>query len=356
MPPEATAVMTAEQWVVTPTPSEVEASPRRAELLRVDGLSITVGSQHLTAVREVSLRIEQGQALGLVGESGSGKTLTCRAILGALAPGCSVASGEISLGGESLIGLSARAWQDIHGNHLAAVFQDPASYLNPSLTVGRQLSEVLRVKLGLSRRDAHRRAIELFDSVELSDPARVYDQYPAELSGGMIQRVAIAIALSCDLDLLIADEATTALDVTVQAEILDLLAALRRDRGLSILLVSHDLGVISEVCDSVVVFYGGEVVESGPVEQILNNPRHPYTQALVRVAAGGGAADPFPTIEGQPPTVAEAIRGCRFAARCEFAAAGCRTSAVSLRSIADDHVVRCVRADELGPHLVSRPT
>jgi peptide/nickel transport system ATP-binding protein len=282
-----------------------------------------------------------------VGESGSGKTLTCRAILGALATGSVLTAGSIALEGDSIVGLSPREWRHLHGTKLAAVFQDPASYLNPSVSVGHQLAEVLRVKLGLSRRDAHARAIELFRNVELKDPGHVYHQIPSELSGGMIQRVAIAIAIACDPALLVADEATTALDVTVQAEVIDLLAKLRRERGLALLFVSHDLGVISEVCDSVVVFYSGQIVEQGPVAEILTRPRHPYTQALVRIASAGlDPKDRFATIEGQPPVLAAQIEGCRFADRCPFVEDRCRVAAVNLRSAGHDHVARCIRVEE----------
>jgi peptide/nickel transport system ATP-binding protein len=327
--------------------SLLEERPPAEDLLRVDGLSVRVGPRQLPALRDVSFRIHRGEAIGLVGESGSGKTLTCRAVLGALAPGCTLDSGSITLESQSLVGLSPREWQQLHGSTLAAVFQDPASYLNPSVAVGKQLIEVLRVKLGLSRSAAFRRAIELFQAVELRDPHHVYYQLPAELSGGMIQRVALAIAISCSPDLLVADEATTALDVTVQAEILDLLKALREDRGLSLLFVSHDLGVVSEVCDTVVVFYAGEIVEQGPVDEILSRPRHPYTKALVQVAAAGREdVRRFATIDGQPPSLAEKIHGCRFAARCPMAEEGCRTAPVDLVSVGREHSARCIRIDE----------
>ena len=203
--------------------------------------------------------------------------------------------------------LSRRGWERLHGTGIGAVFQDPASYLNPSLTVGSQLTEVLRVKQGLPRREAHRKAIELFTAVGLRQPERVFHQIPAELSGGMLQRVMIAIAISCDPRLLIADEATTALDVTIQAEIIELLRDLRDQRGLAVLFVSHDLAVIRELCDRVVVFYAGEVVESGPVEEIIERPRHPYTQALLRVASVGDfSRRELEVIPGQPPQVGAA--------------------------------------------------
>jgi peptide/nickel transport system ATP-binding protein len=354
MPPEASVLSVSElvHEVVEFKESDwVRCDDDANDLLSVEGLSVAVGPQNLLAVRDVSFRVRAGEAVGIVGESGSGKTLTCRAILGALAAGSVLTEGSIVLEGSSVVGLSKREWQQLRGTKLAAVFQDPASYLNPSVSVGHQLAEVLRVKLGISRHDAHSRAVELFRDVELKDPEHVYHQLPSELSGGMIQRVAIAIAISCDPALLVADEATTALDVTVQAEVIDLLAKLRRERGLALLFVSHDLGVISEVCDSVVVFYSGQIVEQGPVKELLTQPSHPYTQALVRIASAG--VDPeerFATIEGQPPALAAEINGCRFEARCPFAEDRCRTSPVNLRRAGFDHVARCVRVEEAVGH------
>ena len=257
------------------------------DLLRLDDLHISVHSGAATAVRGVSLRVRAGEIVGLVGESGSGKTLTCRAALGVLPAGCAVERGTVSFGGADVTSLPRRDWERLHGSQLGAVFQDPASYLNPVLTVGGQLAEVLRVKLGLGRRAAHHRALELFEAVGLRQPERVCRQIPAELSGGMRQRVMIAIAISCDPKLLVADEPTTALDVTIQAEVLELLRRLRDERGLAVLFVSHDLAVITQLCDRIVVFYAGEIVESGPAREIAERPRHPYTQALLRVASVG---------------------------------------------------------------------
>ena len=219
------------------SPPEPAADP----VLTVDGLHITVGGGRTEAVRDVSFTVRAGEAVGLVGESGSGKTLTCRSVLGALPPGCSVSAGSATLSGTELTDLDRRGWERLRGVRLGAVFQDPASYLNPSLTVGRQLAEPLRVRQGLSRADARARAVELFAAVGLHRPEQVYHRYPHELSGGMLQRVLIATAVAGDPDLLVADEATTALDTVVQAEVLDLLGRLRAERGLALLLVSHDL-------------------------------------------------------------------------------------------------------------------
>ena len=255
-------------------------SDTAAPLLRVTNLRVSTGTADL--VRGVSLEVHRRGSLGIVGESGSGKSLTCRSILGILPPGLTVADGEISFDGISLTDLSYNDWLPLRGNRIAAVFQDPSSYLNPSISVGKQLVEVLRVKSGLRRRAAYTRAIELFVSMGLRNPEVVFWQYPFELSGGMLQRVLIAVALSGDPDLLIADEATTALDVTVQAEVLDVLSDLKQSRDLALILVSHDLAVVAQVCDSVIVMKDGEIVEAGPTSEVLRNPQHPYTQLLVK--------------------------------------------------------------------------
>jgi peptide/nickel transport system ATP-binding protein len=315
------------------------------DLLCLDDLHVSVHDGAATAVRGVSLRLRPGEIVGLVGESGSGKTLTCRAVLGVLPPGCAVESGTVSFGGVDVTSLSRRGWERLHGSHMGAVFQDPASYLNPVLTVGNQLAEVLRVKLGLGRRAAHRHALELFEAVGLRQPERVFHQIPPELSGGMLQRVMIAIAISCDPQLLVADEPTTALDVTIQAEVLELLRDLRDQRGLAVLFVSHDLAVITQLCDRIVVFYAGEIVESGPAGEITERPRHPYTQALLRVASVGDfRRRKLEVIAGQPPAVGADIQGCRFAARCPVAVPECGAGPIGAVQVGDQHQVRCVRA------------
>jgi peptide/nickel transport system ATP-binding protein len=318
-----------------------------SDLLSLDDLHISVHHGAATAIRGVSLGIRPGEIVGLVGESGSGKTLTCRAALGVLPAGVTIDHGSMTFAGHDLTTLSRRGWEEVHGSHMGAVFQDPASYLNPTITVGHQLAEVLRVKLGLSRRAAHQRSVELLSAVGLHQPEHVFHQIPAELSGGMLQRVMIAIAISCDPELLVADEATTALDVTIQAEIIDLLRRLRDERGLAVLFVSHDLAVVAELCDRVVVFYAGEVVESGPAAEIIERPRHPYTQALLEVASVGDfRRRELQVIAGQPPPVGADIAGCRFAERCPLAADVCRTGPIAPVAVGEEHQVRCVRAQE----------
>ncbi|MFC9324264.1 ABC transporter ATP-binding protein [Kitasatospora sp. NPDC057015] len=328
-------------------PNTAAASPG-APVLTVEGLHITVGSGRAEAVRDVSFRVRAGEAVGLVGESGSGKTLTCRSVLGVGAPGVAVSAGRIDLAGTELTALSARAWEQVRGSRLGAVFQDPASYLNPSITVGRQLAEPLRVRLGLNRAAARERAVELFASVGLHRPEEVYHRYPHELSGGMLQRVLIAIAVAGEPELLVADEATTALDTVVQAEVLELLARLRTERGLALLLVTHDLAVVAEVCDRILVFYAGEIVEDGPTAEVVAAPAHPYTEALLRVASiGDWRRRDLAVIPGRPPEAGAAPAGCRFAERCAFATAACTDGPVPLTVRADGRRVRCTRADEL---------
>jgi peptide/nickel transport system ATP-binding protein len=330
------------------------SSPEAAadSVLVLDNLHVTVHHGAATAVRGVSLGVKAGEVVGLVGESGSGKTLTCRAALGVLPQGCDIEQGTITFGGEDVTSLPRRGWERIHGGGIGAVFQDPASYLNPSLTVGRQVAEVLRVKRGLFRRQAKRRAMELFMAVGLHDSERVYDQIPAELSGGMLQRIMLAIAISCEPKLLIADEATTALDVTIQAEIIELIRDLRDRSGLAVLFVSHDLAVIRELCDRVIVFYSGEVVESGTVEEIIEHPVHPYTQALLRVASVGDfRRRELQVIAGQPPGVGERLAGCAFAPRCVAATEKCRAAPVPLTQCSSTlagtrREVRCVRSGD----------
>jgi peptide/nickel transport system ATP-binding protein len=249
-------------------------------LLSVRNLQLgVVGGQRL--VHGVSFELRAGGTLGIVGESGSGKSLTCHSLLGILPPGLEVIGGSALYRGVDLTRLSRRGWKPLRGTQISAVFQDPASYLNPSIPVGRQLAEALRASLKLSRAQAYERGLELMTKIGLRNAEAVYRQYPFELSGGMLQRVLIAIAVCAGPELLIADEATTALDVTVQAEVLDLLAELKRELNLALILVSHDLAVVAQVCDNVIVMRHGEIVEAGTTAQVLADPKHPYTRSLV---------------------------------------------------------------------------
>ncbi|PPJ22618.1 ABC transporter ATP-binding protein [Nocardia nova] len=316
-------------------------------VLRVDGLNVDVAGGR-RALRDVSFQIRRGETVALVGESGSGKTLTCRAILGLLPPAAGITSGTVTLGsGEAAVELTTArpaTWRRLRGIRLAAVFQDPGSYLNPSLTIGYQVAEQLRVRGGLGRPAARERGRELLREVGIHDAERVERLYPFQLSGGMLQRVLIAVAISLDPELLIADEATTALDTVVQAEILELLERLQRHHRLSLLLVTHDLAVVARTSHRVMVMYAGELVESGPTEEVLRNARHPYTQALLRVASlGDWSRRTLETIDGQPPAAGEEIGGCRFAARCPHSGPGCADGVIPLREVGTDHLARCVR-------------
>ncbi|MFJ3799198.1 ABC transporter ATP-binding protein [Streptomyces sp. NPDC090088] len=257
------------------------SAPAADPVLSLRGVRITDQAQGREIVHGVSFDLAPGRTVGIVGESGSGKTLTCRAALGILPPHFEVTEGTIEIAGTDIATLSARRWTELRGTTVSAVFQDPASYLNPSIRVGAQIAEVVRVKLGVKRREARQRALDLLDAVRLRDPELVYGQYPHELSGGMLQRVLIATAVAADPLVLIADEATTALDVTVQAEILDLLADLRERTGLALALVSHDLALVAQWCDEVLVMRRGEVVEQGPTHTVLREPRHDYTRLLI---------------------------------------------------------------------------
>ncbi|MFE2636649.1 ABC transporter ATP-binding protein [Streptomyces scopuliridis] len=328
-------------------------------VLTVDGLDVTV-SGGARAVRGVSFTVGRGEAVGLVGESGSGKSLTCRSALGVLPAGCAVSGGRITLGAAGtepaadLTAFTRKQWNAVRGSRIGAVFQDPASYLNPSLTVGRQLAEQLRVGGALSRRAAHARAVELFAAVGLHRPEEVFHQYPHELSGGMLQRVLIAVAVSCTPELLIADEATTALDVVVQAEILELLQRLRAEQGLALLLVTHDLAVVAESCDRILVMYAGEIVEDGPTAEVLAAPAHPYTEALLRVASiGAWGRRELDIIPGRPPETGAVLPGCRFADRCAHAIARCTEGPIALHTLDDGRKARCLRPagllDEVPP-------
>ncbi|MCQ4213013.1 ABC transporter ATP-binding protein [Streptomyces longispororuber] len=255
--------------------------PTAAPVLSVRDVHITDRASGREIVHGVSFDLTPGRTVGIVGESGSGKTLTCRAALGILPPHFEVTAGSIEIAGTDITTLTPARWTALRATTISAVFQDPASYLNPSIRVGAQIAEVLRVKTGLTRREARDRTLELLRAVHLRDPELVRVQYPHELSGGMLQRVLIAAAIAAGPRILIADEATTALDVTVQAEILDLLADLRERTGLALVVVSHDLAVVAQLCDEVLVLRHGEVVEQGPVRSVLHDPRHDYTRLLI---------------------------------------------------------------------------
>jgi peptide/nickel transport system ATP-binding protein len=320
----------------------------RPELLVVDDLSIElfIGGRASPVVDSVSFSVARGQSLGVVGESGSGKSMTALALLGLLPRSARVASGSVRLNGTELAGAGERQLQAVRGRHVGMVFQDPMSSLNPALRIGDQITEGIRRHTHLSRRGARTRAIELLDEVGIPNAARRLDDYPHQYSGGMRQRVMIAIALSCNPSLLIADEPTTALDLTVQASILKLLARLRDERGLALILITHDLGVMAQMVDEVMVMYAGQVVERAETMELFESPEHPYTEALTGLIPAWD--DPavrhgrFPTLPGQPPSATELSDGCRVAARCPYAGdeSGCEEGRLVLRETSPGHWVR----------------
>lgn len=332
------------------TPAALAAQPPAAQppaeqLLDVRGLTVTLnGPAGATPlVRDVTLSIGRGEIVGLLGESGSGKSMLARAILGLLPAGIGISSGQILLDGRDIAGLGERELRDVRGVRLAAVFQDPMASLSPVHTIGKQLTEPLRVHFKMDRRRARERAAELLTRVGVVNAESRLDDYPHQFSGGMAQRVAIAIALASAPDIIIADEATSALDVTTQAQVLDLLLDLRAEFGLSILLITHGLGVAAEACDRVAVMYAGEIVEVSDVAALFDRPRHPYTAALLAANPTRDLeGDRLPTIPGVVPLAGQWPSGCHFAARCEFATAACEVAAIAMT---DD--VRCVRVHEL---------
>ncbi len=297
-------------------------------LLEVDGLRVALraGSGLLTVVDGVDYRVEQGEVFGVAGESGSGKTMSMLALLGLLPEGARV-EGQVRFEDRDLLGLSRSQLRRISGRELSMVFQDPLTSLHPMLTIGRQLSEHVRRHLGLDRRSAERRALELLAQVRIPDGAAALRAYPHQFSGGMRQRIAIAIALACGPKLLVADEPTTALDVTVQAGILRLLDRLRREHELAVVLITHDLGVMSAIADRVSIFYAGRVVESGSCEEVIRTPRHPYTRALLDALPHPEAPrdQRLVAIPGSPPHPGAIPAGCAFNPRCGFAQESCRS-------------------------------
>ncbi|MFB6080081.1 MAG: ABC transporter ATP-binding protein [Haloferacaceae archaeon] len=292
-------------------------------LLRVSDLTTRFHTDEgvVRAVEDVSFDVRAGETVCLVGESGSGKTVTAESITRLVECPPGEIGGEVWFRGENLVTASERRLRDLRGAEIAHVFQNPQDALNPVYTVGTQVGEVLRIHEGVSRRAARKRAIDLLDRVDIPDPASTVDAYPHELSGGMKQRVLVAVALAGNPDLLIADEPTTALDVTIQAGILDLLADLQAEFDMAVLFITHDLGVVARIADRVVVLYAGRVMERGPVEAIFRDPAHPYTRALLACLPGRGR--PSQSIGGGLPDPTDPPDGCRFAPRCPFAVEDC---------------------------------
>ncbi len=297
------------------------------------------------AVDGVSFEVEEGSVLGIVGESGCGKSVTSLSIMGLVQSPGRIVSGSIHFDGRNLTTLPEKELEDIRGKQIAMIFQDPMTSLNPTLTIGTQIMETLRRHRGLSTAEARTRAIELLEEVHSPDAARRLKDYPHRFSGGMRQRVMIAIALSCNPKLLIADEPTTALDVTVQAGVLELLDELRREHGMTMIIISHNMGVIAETAEEVLVMYAGQVVEQASVTAVFDRPEHPYTEALLGSLPDIEDKDPrhgrLSTIPGRPPDLLAPPEACRFAARCKYAGIdSCSTVAPELREIRPGHWVR----------------
>ncbi|GAA1084254.1 MULTISPECIES: ABC transporter ATP-binding protein [Pseudonocardia] len=326
-------------------------------LVDVRGLTVQfrTGRGTVRAVNDVSWQLREGEILGIVGESGSGKSVTARAVMGMLRSPGRVDSGVVELGGRDLLGLDELQLCEVRGRDMAMVFQDPQAALNPVMRVGEQIAEALLVH-GASRSAARARALELLAQVGIPDVERTADLYPHEFSGGMRQRVVIAIALANKPRLLIADEPTTALDVTIQAQILELLVELRRELGIAIVMITHDMGVVAELCDRMLVMYGGRVVESGPVADVFAAPRHPYTHALLgAVPRADAGSDALPAIPGSPPDPARLPTGCAFHPRCAVAEPQCATTRPELTTRDGDRTAACW-VSERGDTVTVLPT
>jgi peptide/nickel transport system ATP-binding protein len=318
-----------------------------APLLEVRDLRVRFASDagENLAVDGVSFSLERGTTLGLVGESGCGKSVTSLAIMGLVQQPPGKVEGSVSFEGRDLLGLDSAAMRDLRGNRMAMIFQEPMTSLNPAFTIGDQIGEAVVRHRGASKAQARERAIEMLRKVGIPSPERRVDDYPHKLSGGMRQRAMIAMALACDPHLLIADEPTTALDVTIQAQILDLMRALRQESQAAILLITHDLGVIADLADEVVVMYAGQVVERAPVRRLFAMPQHPYTVGLLgSIPKLHQPAARLAAIDGMVPDMRRPPSGCRFAARCPFALPACVAGPPPLVEVSGGHFSRCIRA------------
>ncbi|MDX5381514.1 MAG: ABC transporter ATP-binding protein [Rhodobacterales bacterium] len=318
-----------------------------APLLDIRNLSLAVphGRSSFPILREVSFQIMPGEAYGLVGESGSGKSVTSLATMGLLKKPLKVTGGEILFQGRDLLKLGRREMRKLRGDRIAMIFQEPMTALNPLATVGRQIAEMYVLHQGKSWDEAGKLAIEALASVRVPNPDRRATNYPHQMSGGLRQRVMIAMALANDPELLIADEPTTALDVTIQAQILDLMRELQDDTGAALLMITHDLGVVAEIADDVAVMYAGRIVESGPVGRIFDEPQHPYTLGLMgSMPAIAGRQGRLLTIPGAVPLPASMPQGCRFASRCPFVQDACRSTRPDLSDMGGGQRVACLRA------------
>jgi len=322
----------------------VSASPE--PVLAIEGLRVEFDMPfgRLVALRGASLAIHPGEIVGLVGETGSGKTLVCRSVMRLMPPRGRIVDGRITFDGRDVLAMNTRELRNFRAHDVGMVFQDPFSTLNPVLRIGNQVAETLRVNFGLKKADAQAQAVELLRDVGISDPERRALSYPHEFSGGMRQRVMIALATASQPRVLLADEPTTALDVTTQAQILDLLVKLSAARGMAVVLVSHDFGVIAQVCDRVAVMYGGHIVETGTIEQIHDGAEHPYTRGLldsIPRLESAGRPTRLPVIPGVPPEPTQSLSGCVFRPRCRYAQPECETVPMVLEPVSAGHETAC---------------
>jgi peptide/nickel transport system ATP-binding protein len=312
--------------------------------LTIEDFSLVFRTRHGTvrALEDVSLSVERGEIVGVVGESGSGKSVLAYAVMGLQDAAARVQGGRIMFGGLDMLGASEQALADVRGRELAMIFQSPRTALNPIRKVGAQIEDILREHANLPSRDLRKHAIAALARVRIPDPERRYNAYPFELSGGMCQRVMIAMALACSPFLLIADEPTTGLDVTTQAVIMDLIRDMSRDQRMSTLLITHDLGLAGEYCDRIAVMHAGHMVEIAPVEELLSHPAHPYTrQLLAATPTPRSTVDGLVSIPGQLPDLRRDLPPCRFSARCERHVALCDEAPLPWTSLSDTHLVRC---------------
>lgn len=314
-------------------------------LLSVEDLKVVFDTTEgeARAVDGISFEVMPGETVGIVGESGCGKSVTALSLLRLVpTPPGRMAGGRILFQGVDVLNMSAAEIRELRGNEIAMIFQEPMTSLNPVFTIGYQIAEALSLHRGLDKRAAAEEAVRMLERVEIPEAAARAEDYPHQLSGGMRQRVMIAMALSCGPTLLVADEPTTALDVTIQAQILELLDSLKRDLGMAVLLITHDLGVVAEYASRVLVMYAGRVVEQGPVDEVLSHPMHPYTRGLLASQPGLGTFQgKLATIPGLVPKLTQLPKGCRFRDRCELAEAACETDDPSLVSVGENHMAAC---------------
>ena len=303
----------------------------------------------VTAVNNVSFTNERGEILGLEGESGSGKSVTSLSVMRLLARNSKISNGEVILNGTDLLKEDKKGMRNIRGREVAMIFQEPMNSLNPCMKIEKQLTEAILLHNDFTKEQAHQRAYDVLKSVGIPEPDMTLKSYPHQLSGGMCQRVMIAMAMSCEPELLIADEPTTALDVTIQAQILELMEEIREKKNTGILMITHDLGVVAEMCSRVVVMYAGRIVEEAPVKELFSAPKHPYTQGLIAsVPKLGSGVESLPSIPGSVPDLSVMPKGCKFAPRCKYATDICREKEPELMTVEGIHKCRCHHMNDLG--------